>query len=310
MTRQKPSWVVVESAATPAGWVAQRTIRARLDSVWAETQAAVSRPADTANVHRLRVATRRTLAAFAAFRDLLPPKRLAWFEKRLRRLRRAAGDARDLDVLTGRLAPGVADVRRDPGAVARVRLITMLSRQRDASRQPIREIHDQLVEADWAGRVESLLARIPSGRGQPTFGQYARGRLRPIVGRFFTKADRRLRDDDDVHALRIAGKKLRYVLEIFSPVFSQRVRERCQDALERLQETLGEFTDHAAAADRFERLGRQRSMTSNRATLAMLRKREASLASDARKAFVKWWNPPRRRELRRTFERSLRRRTA
>jgi CHAD domain-containing protein len=310
MTRRKRSWVVVESAATPAGWVAQRTIRARLDAVWAETRAAVDKPADTENVHRLRVATRRTLAAFAAFRDLVPPKRRAWFEKRLRRLRRAAGEARDLDVLTGRLAPGGLDTRRDPGAVARVRLIAMLSRQRDASRQPIREILDELVEADWATRVESLLMRIPSGRGQPSFGQYGRRRLRRIVSRFFTKADRRLRDDDDVHALRIAGKKLRYVLEIFSPVLPQRVRARCQGALERLQETLGEFTDHAAAADRFERLGRQPSMTANRATLTMLRKHEAALASDARKAFVKWWNPVRRRALRRTFERSLRRRTA
>jgi CHAD domain-containing protein len=310
MARQKPSWIVVESAGTPAGWVAQRTIRARLDAVWRETQAAAGRPADTENVHRLRVATRRTLAACAAFRDLLPAKRRAWFEKRLRQLRRAAGEARDLDVLTGRLAPGATDERPDPGVVARVRLIAMLSRQRDVSRQPIREIYDELVESGWARRVEGLLARIPAGRDQPTFAEYARRRLPPIVGRFFTKADRRLRDDDDVHALRIAGKKLRYVLEIFAPVFPQRVRARCQDALERLQETLGEFTDHAAAADRFERLGRQRSMTANRATLAALRRREAALASEARKAFVKWWNPVRRRELRRTFERSLRRRTA
>lgn len=310
MTRQKRSWVVVESAGTPAGWVAQRTIRARLDAVWNEMQAAVGHPADTDNVHRLRVATRRTLAAFAAFRDLLPPRRRAWFEKRLRRLRRAAGDARDLDVLTGRLSPGNPHGGADPGSIARARLIAMLSRQRDVSRRPIRELHDELVEAGWAGKVEALLARIPAGRGQPTFGRYARRRLPPIIGRFFTKADRRLHDDDDVHALRIAAKKLRYILEIFAPVFPQPVRARCQDALERLQETLGEFTDHAAAADRFQRLGRQRSMTSNRATLAVLRKREATLASEARKAFVKWWNPVRRRELRRTFERSLRRRTA
>jgi CHAD domain-containing protein len=310
MKRQKRKWVVDESAATPAGWVAQRTIRARLDAVWAETRAAAGAPADTENIHRLRVATRRTLAAFAAFRDLLPPKRRAWFVKRLRRLRRAAGNARDLDVLTGRLAPGAAEPRRDPGAIARARLMAMLSRQRDVSRQPIRAIHDELVEADWAARVESLLGRIPARRGQPTFEQYARRRLRPIMGRFFMKADRRLRDDDDVHGLRIAGKKLRYVIEIFAPVFPQRVRVRCQDALEQLQETLGEFTDHAAAADRFARLGRQRSMTSNRATLTTLRKREAALASEAREAFVKWWTPMRRRELRRTFERSLRRRTA
>ena len=51
-------------------------------------------------------------------------------------------------------------------------------------------------------------------------------------------------------------------------------------------------------------------MTSDRATLSMLRRQEAMLATAARKQFAKWWNQSRRRELRRTFERSLRRHSA
>jgi CHAD domain-containing protein len=295
------------------GRVAARTIRVRLDAVWSEATRAAVEPGDVDCVHRLRVATRRTLAAIDAFRDLLPPKRREWFEKRLRRLRRAAGDARDLDVLTGRLAPTepVAEARPvAPAARARARLVAMLSRQRDLSRQPIRELHEELLEADWSQRVEELLDRIPTGRRQPSFGSYARRRFRPAVSRFFTKADRRLRGDEEVHALRIAGKKLRYALEIFAPVFAPAAWARCQSALERLQETLGEFTDHASAADRFRRLARDASMSADRRTLDVLQRHEDTLASEARKAFEKWWNPARRRGLRRAFARSLRRQCA
>ena len=294
------------------GRVASRTLRGRLEAVWSELAAAVGDAGDAESVHRLRVATRRTLAALDAFGDILPAKRAGWFARRLREVRRVAGDARDLDVLTGRLTtrPAVHGDLQAKAAAARSRLVAMLARQRDMSREPIRELRDRLAAAGWEDRVEGLLARIPAGPSQPTFAKYARERFRPLVDRFFDKADHKLRDDDDVHRLRIAGKKLRYALEIFAPVFPQRERVRCQDALERLQETLGEFTDHASAADRFRRLSREGRTGLDRDALADLRRRESRLAAEARRAFVKWWNGARRRELRRTIERSLGRRSA
>lgn len=309
---QRRTWFVVEAGSTPVGRVAARTLRARLEAVWAELGAAVRNPGAAESVHRLRVATRRTLAAFDAFDDLLPSKRRDWFARRLREIRRAAGDARDLDVLTGRLAaasePG--NEHETKAAAARRQLVATLSRQRDVSLEPIRAMHERLVAAGWEERVGDLLVRIPAGQRQPSFGEYARERVGPLVARFFDKADRRLRDDDDVHRLRIAGKKLRYALEIFAPVFPQRERVRCQDALERLQHVLGEFTDHASAADRFRRLARDGRTSLDREALDDLRRRESGLAADARKAFVKWWDRPRRRDLRRTIERSLGRRSA
>jgi CHAD domain-containing protein len=317
MPQRKTSWLVTDRPDAPVHLVAMRTIRARLDAVWAEVLAAVRDERDAEAVHRLRVATRRTLAALESFDDLLPRKRRDWFVKRLRHLRRAAGEARDLDVLALRLSsfrpqagPHPDRTRSHRAREARDRLVGMLARQRTASRRPIRDCYEELIEADWTGRVERLLERVAVDHHPSAFGRYAALRFRPLVDRFFDGADRKLRTAPEIHELRIEGKKLRYALEIFAAVFSPATRARCQDALERLQKTLGEFTDHAAAADRFRRWSRQEAMSGDREALAALRHEETRRARDARRAFVKWWNASRRRALRRTFENSLRRATA
>src|SRR5215213_8146493 len=58
---------------------------------------------DIEHVHRLRVATRRAAAALKLYRDWLPRKPARWIKKRLRQIRRAASEIRDLDVLIERL---------------------------------------------------------------------------------------------------------------------------------------------------------------------------------------------------------------
>ena len=141
MPQRTTSWLVTDGPDAAVGQVAMRTLRGRLRAVWAEAHAAAEGTAPE-HVHRLRVATRRTLAAFDVFRDVLPAKRAAWFRKRLRLLRRAAGDARDLDVLTGRLG------QNDARPSARARLVAMLSKQRTVSRGPIRELYERLAEDD------------------------------------------------------------------------------------------------------------------------------------------------------------------
>jgi hypothetical protein len=55
-------------------------------------------------VHLLRVWTRRAAAALKLYASLLPRRRRAWIKKQLKRLRCAATDARDCDVLVRRLA--------------------------------------------------------------------------------------------------------------------------------------------------------------------------------------------------------------
>ena len=315
-------WIVSDAGTTPVVTVAGRTLRKRLLAVWTILPRACEPADDPEQVHQLRVATRRALAALKAFDKLLPAKRRAWFEKQLRRLRQAAGEARDLDVLTTRLAHdlqrGAARASRSMtssagGRSARSRLVAMLSRQRVVSRQPIRDRYEQLLEADWSKRTERLLERmerLATSRKHGTFAAYARRRFRPIVGHFFAAADRRMQTAEELHAFRIEGKKIRYILEIFATVFPERVRSRCHAALEELQETLGDFTDHAAAADRFHRWSREDAAAAHRDVLERLRRHEQRLANRARKDFSKWWDGDRRLSLRRTFDRTLRRRSA
>jgi len=297
--------MVCEAAAAPVGEVAARLLRKRLDAVWSELRNACRDEADPETVHQLRVATRRTLAALDAFADIIPSRRRAWFEKRLARLRRAAGEARDLDVLSQRLSLGGAGSTR-----ARGRLVAMLSKQRVQSRAPIREQLEKLLDAEWPERVERLMEGIRRRRRTSTFAAFARRRFKPMIEAFFARADHKLRAAEEIHELRIAGKQLRYALELFAPVFPAGVRSRCQSALERLQETLGSFTDHAAAADRFARWARSADAGSNRDLLAMLERDEDARADVARKSFSKWWNHARRKSLRRSFERTLRRHSA
>ena len=179
MPQRGTSWLVTDGPDAAVGQVAMRTLRGRLRAVWAEAQAAAEGTAPE-HVHRLRVATRRTLAALDVFRDVLPPRRAAWFRKRLRLLRQAAGDARDLDVLTGRLRQGGS--RPEPAAsAARSRLVAMLSRQRTVSRGPIRELYERLTEADWHGRVDTFLERVADRGRRTRFGDYARRRFGPLT---------------------------------------------------------------------------------------------------------------------------------
>jgi triphosphatase len=313
--KRATAWAVTDAGRTPVARVAARTLRKRLEAVWRELEAACRPRHDPERVHQLRVATRRTIAALTAFRGIVPAKQRTWFEKRLRRIRRAAGSTRDLDVLTGRLARDAADGPKPASiaakaAAARGRLLAMLAKRRDVSRQPIRGVLDELTAADWPARVERLVEAVrQSGRDEP-FAVFGRRRFRQLVNRFFRRADRKLEDAADIHRLRIEGKKLRYALEIFAAVFPAAERAACHEALENLQETLGEFTDHASAADRFRRWAREEGVGPDRQTLAELRRTEDARAEEARRAFVKWWKPARRRALRRSFEHTVRRRPA
>ncbi|MEI6255274.1 MAG: CHAD domain-containing protein [Planctomycetota bacterium] len=283
--------------------LAATTLRNRFDLVWTELQAACAAENVPEHVHKLRIATRRALAAIDAFHDVLPAKRRNWFEKRLIRLRRAAGEARDLDVLTARLA-------QDDMARARSWLVAMLSRQRIQSRQPIHSQFEKLVEENWGDRLTRLLEDLHGRQRKRCFRSFARHRFKPMIMRFFENADRSLRDTDELHEVRIKGKKLRYALEIFAPAFPLVARMRCQKSLEHFQKALGECTDHASAADRFARWARSADAGPNRDLLAALCADENKRAHSARKTFSKWWNPARRRTLRRRFERTLRRHTA
>ena len=70
---RKSKWIESDSLHEPASAVAQRAIRARLETVWQWLPMAAEGPVeDVENLHQLRVSTRRAAAALELFEPMLP----------------------------------------------------------------------------------------------------------------------------------------------------------------------------------------------------------------------------------------------
>src|SRR5262249_55244587 len=99
LTMADGKWIDGLSPATPIADAAKAVLVARFGVVKHFLPLAAERPnEDVEYVHQLRVGTRRAAAALRVFEDALPRKLLKATKRTLRRIRRAAGDARDWDV--------------------------------------------------------------------------------------------------------------------------------------------------------------------------------------------------------------------
>lgn len=296
--------VLTDGGRLPVSKVAARELRTRLTAVWKMLQAVCHGRHDPKRLHGVRVASRRTLAALEAFGELVPAKQARWFAKRLRWIRRTAGETRDLDVLLHRLAE---EPEPTGGSRDWQQLLTRLARHRERSRRPLKKLREKLESADWAGRVKKLSKRMEPVKADEALAAFARRGLHPLLHRFFTQADRRLRDADEMHRLRIAGKKLRYALEVLAPGLPAAVRSKGLAVLEEMQEALGSFVDHSAAAERFRRWAREADSRHARRLLLGLAEREEHLADRARTSFARWWTVARRRKLSQSLQSPSRR---
>lgn len=285
------------------GETARRLLRQDLCAVARAADAASSGRPGPAVVHRLRVCTRRAAAALSVFRPLVPRSQRRWFQRSLRRIRREAGEARDLDVLFARFR---AARRRDrtstTAEAARRRLVEVLARRRTVAGRGVCD----LMQPDWHARTAALLAAVKAAGASETVASFSRRRARRAVDRFLSRLDHGLRDGSELHRLRIETKKLRYVLEVLAAGNPTPIDAPGDRPLRRLQSRLGEFTDRAAAADRLRRWSRQEPAPRDRELLAEAGRGEAAAARRARDAYLRWWTTARRDRLARQVRRSLR----
>jgi inorganic triphosphatase YgiF len=190
---------------------------------------------DPEYLHQMRVGLRRMRSALRAFapatRDAEPLKR------RLRRLMRALGPARDWTVLVERLQEAragrrlVARTRRRAAAEVRAARAIAGSRQFQLFvLRALRWIHSQ----PWH----------PDGEPLARFAVASLERLRHKLQRPADWMSARQR-----HKLRIRVKRLRYACEFFAPCFPPRAVEGYLKRLRALQELLGELNDIAVGRE-------------------------------------------------------------
>ena len=299
-------WIPGVSPDDRTNDVAGRTLRFRLAAVQHYLPLAAEKPdEDIEYVHELRVATRRTMAALRLYADMLPRRRADRMETRLKQIRRAAGDARDYDVLAQRLTDGHSD------AEAQRFLEKVRSRRRKAQR-PIQAASRRLKKDDrfdhW---VKKLLGSVrPRGKTKaepkdPRFGEWARTHLRRIVKKFFKAAPTDDTDAPALHRFRIRSKELRYEMELLAGAFPPDFVEKLYPVVEPLQQRLGEINDNASAQARLRQRIDTASDPSEADYLRTLLEEEGARLNGSRRTFLQWWTPQRKDDLQARFSELL-----
>ena len=253
---------------------------------------------NTEHIHQLRVSTRRAITALKLYADVLPARQVKWFRRRLSKVRREAGKARDLDVL----ARNYANAKDRDGK----RLQKRIRRERRGTRPPIEKLYNQLMrDGSLAEHVSSLLDGIKENASDTTtacFEDWARSRLRQVVKKFFKAAPVIRYDLASLHRFRIHGKELRYTMELLAPAFPDEFREGLYPVVQALQTKLGNINDHSVACQRFEKWLVSSKRKKQRRYLLKRLKRERQQLELSLRAFDQWWTPEFANEIRAAFQ--------
>lgn len=201
---------------------------------------------DIEAIHALRVATRRLRATLKLLAPVAPAAEARRFSRAIQRVARVAGAVRDRDVLLVHLdavslpdathQAALSAVRAEVAAARAEAHTTLIARLDSADHAAFkREFAGFMrVEAKWDDTVRVRdIAGSTLWRHYEALRAYDRGGLPTAI--------------PALHAMRIEGKRLRYVLELFTDTFGERVTQVVAP-LVAFQDHLGALNDADVAA--------------------------------------------------------------
>jgi CHAD domain-containing protein len=216
--------------------------------------------ADIEELHDMRVATRRMRAAFEVFGDAYEPKVMKTLLKGLRATGRALGHPRDMDVFMEKAhlylngLPEDQQTGLDP-------LLAAWEQERQSARQEMVAYLDSPAYAEFVERFNHFAQTRGEGALSVSVELPVPNRLREVVPvliysrmatvRAFEPLLRNARIEQ-LHALRIEFKKLRYAVEYFREVLGPEARSVIE-VIKKLQDHLGELNDANVATQLLRR---------------------------------------------------------
>ena len=203
---------------------------------------------DPEGVHQARVGTRRLRSHLRTFAPVLSPDWARGLRDELGWLADALGRVRDADVMLERLRAR-AESLPQAGAPSATRVLAALERERTAA-------YGELREVMRSERYLSLLDALVEAAREPVFVGDATASAKEVLPRLvrrpwrsLAKAAKAVGDsaaDEDLHAVRIRTKRVRYAAEAVAPAVGKKARSFAADAAE-LQEILGDYNDAVVA---------------------------------------------------------------
>jgi CHAD domain-containing protein len=247
-------WIGDITAETPTVDAARRVLGLRLETL-RDALGCVFHVRDDSfdEVHQLRVAARRASAALAVFEPCLTKKAFRSASRRLRRLRRAAGAARDLDVLLKHYIRQIE--QNDPKDASALDLLSgaaISERIRAQSRLDAACEGYPFEFEKWMSKtIAALVAPPREVAHMQALGRQYLGRLCNQLGMALRASSPSY---DQMHALRVVAKRLRYAMEVFGESFAAPFREDIYPRVAELQEILGAVSDAHVGLARTEEL--------------------------------------------------------
>jgi CHAD domain-containing protein len=219
---------------------------------------------DIEHIHRMRVASRRLRAALPLFASCFPEKKYQQWMEEIQKVTRALGEARDTDVqiafLTKLIKKRQARIHTDaPGMALSIHLNadveTILLSGLQKKRIKLQTVVvSSLEKLENSGIIDDMRVffhdqeiRAKSTRKKPS----PYGIVPVAASRIAIRLNKLLsyevwvHNPDAIaehHAIRIAAKKLRYTIEVYSPLYRRGLKKPLS-RVKKIQEILGDLHD-------------------------------------------------------------------
>ena len=256
------------------------------------------------SIHKMRVATRRLRSALTTFKPLFDAEVVRPLRGELKWLAAELGAARDAEVMRDRVS---ATVSAEEGADA-----ATSGQAVEDLEQVYREAHDRVLGALDGERYHRLVAGLDALVADPPFtpraGERA-GRVLPrLVGRSYTVVRKLVEEAEShpdaaereelLHDARKAAKAARYAGESVSGVFGADATAFAE-AMEAVQEALGEHQDSVLTRERLRTLGLSATSVEVAFLYGRLHALEEARAEQFRDRFDQAWEAAGRKSLHR-----------
>jgi CHAD domain-containing protein len=224
---------------------------------WFGNEGGLRETATAEFVHQMRVAQRRLKTALKIFPQWADPTLTTRVAPGIKWFGGLLGEARDWDVFADSTLPALAAADTDavlwsaPLDAADARRLEARARAQQALRS---RQYAQLTLA-WIEWLSDLaLHDAPKDGARLTLHAYAKKRVRKYFKRLTDVPKLTTLDAAARHRERIQAKRLRYTLEFFEPIASDKTRGEILKTLGRLQGALGDGNDAAVALRFLEQL--------------------------------------------------------
>lgn len=205
-------------------------------------RAVEERYVDPEDIHQLRVCSRRAGTAVKALASHCPSRERRPLVRALREIRAVAGQARDYDVFNDSLR-GWRESAPAEAQPAVTFLVGYALGERSAAQRALARAFAELPPKELDRRWRRVSKSLRGTRDAETLGDLIEPELQPRLKSVLAALDEADLTTEQLHALRIEGKRARYALELFAGCLDVEAARRGLEALAELQEILGSLND-------------------------------------------------------------------